>query len=78
MPSDKKIENPDASYTKNYQGHVACCYGYKTIWIDVQYSKLFKSHLGKKLVYTFICDMIEEKVSIVGKYLIKNLVNALL
>ena len=78
MPSHKKIENLDVLYTKKYQDHIACCYGYKITWIDEQCSKLSKSHFGKKFVYTFICDMIEEKVSVVAKCLIKNLMNALL
>ena len=47
---DSKIEvaennwkqNPDDSYTKKYQKHNGCGYGYKLVFADDKFSKSFK------------------------------------
>ena len=62
MPEDNGMLNPSESYTNKYQKHVACSYGYKLVCVDDQFSKPFKSYLGKYSVYDFISSM---KVSIV-------------
>ena len=60
MPEDNGMLNPNESYTIKYQKHVACSYGYKLVCVDGQFSKPFKSYLGKDSVYNFISSMIEE------------------
>ena len=60
MPEDNGTLNPNESYTNKYQKHVACSYGYKLVCVDGQFSKPFKSYLGKDSVYNFISSMIEE------------------
>ena len=60
MPEDNGMLNPNESYTNKYQKHVACSYGYKLVCVDDQFSKPFKSYLGKDSVYNFISSMIEE------------------
>ena len=60
MPEDNGMLNPNESYTNKYQKHVACSYGYKLVCVDGQFSKPFKSYLGKDSVYNFISSMIEE------------------
>ena len=47
-------------YTKKYQKHVACSYGYKLVCVDNKFSKPFKSYLGEDVVYNFLSSMIEE------------------
>ena len=31
VPEDKGKQNPNESYTKKYQKHIACSYGYKLV-----------------------------------------------
>ena len=44
VPEDNKKRNPK-SYTKKYQKHIACSYGYKLVRVDDKFSKSFKSYL---------------------------------
>ena len=64
VPEGNVKQNPNESYTKKYQKHVACSYGYKLVRVDDKFSKPFKSYLGEDAVYNFISSMIE-KVNIV-------------
>ena len=66
VSEDNGKQNSDEPYTKKYQKHVACSYGYKLIRIDVKFSKPFKSHLGKDAVYNFINSMVEENEYCIG------------
>ena len=59
MPEDNGKQNPEESYTNNYQRHIASIYGYKLLCVDDKFSKLFKIYLGKDAVYMFIDIMIE-------------------
>ena len=60
LPEDNEKQNPDESYTKKYQKHVGCSYGYKLIYVGDKFSKPFKSYLGKDAVFNFINTMIKE------------------
>ena len=64
VPEDNGKQNPNESYTNEYQKHVTCSYGYKLVCVDHKFSKPFKSYLGKDAFYNFISSMIE-KVNIV-------------
>ena len=43
VPEDNRKQNPNGSYTKKYQKHVACSYGQKLVYVDT-FSQLFKSY----------------------------------
>ena len=60
VPEDNRKQNPEESYTNKYQTHIACSYGHKLVCVDDNFSKPFKTHLGKDPVYNFINDLIEE------------------
>ena len=60
VPEDNGKQNPNESYTIKYQKHVTCCYGYKWVYVDDNFSKPFKSYLGKDTVYNFIKSTIKE------------------
>ena len=60
MPEDNRKQNPEESYTKKYQKHIACSYGYKLICVDNTFSQPFRTYLGEDAVYSFINNMIEE------------------
>ena len=53
-------QNPEESYTKKYQKHIACSYGYKLVCVDDKFSKPFKTYLNEDAVYNLINSMIEE------------------
>ena len=42
VPEDNGKQNPEESYTKKYQKHIACSYGYKLVCVDDKFSKPFK------------------------------------
>ena len=60
VPEDNGNENPEVSYTSQYQKHIACSYGYILIGVYDKFSKPLKTKLGKDAVYNFISNMIEE------------------
>ena len=60
MPEDNGKKNPNESYTKKYQKHVACNYGYKLVCTDDKFSKPFKLYLDEDAVYNVISSMIKE------------------
>ena len=47
------------SYTKKYQKHIACSYGYKLVCLD-KFSKPFKAYIGKDAVYNLLNNMIKQ------------------
>ena len=59
VPEDNGKQNPNESYTNNYQKYVACSYGYQLVCVDDKFSQPFKSYLGKDAVYNFISSMTE-------------------
>ena len=60
MVEDNSKKNPNESYTKKYQKHVACWYCYKLVCVDDKFSKPLKSYLGEDAVYNLISSMIKE------------------
>ena len=50
-PEDNRKQNPDEPYTKKYQKHVACSYGYKLVCVNDKFSK---PYLGEYASYNFI------------------------
>ena len=60
-PENNGKQNLEESYTKKYQKHIACSYGYKLVYVDDNFSKPFKTYLGEDAVYSFI-NMIEESI----------------
>ena len=48
VPEDNVKQNPNESYGRKYQKHVACHYGYKLIISLVS----FLSHIKVKMVFT--------------------------
>ena len=60
VPEDNWKQNPNESYTNEYEEHVACSYGYKYVCVGEKFSKPFKSYLGKDTVYNVISNMIKE------------------
>ena len=59
VPEDNEKQNSEKSYIKKYQKHIACSYGYKLLCVDDKFRKLFKTYLGKDVVYNFTHNMIE-------------------
>ena len=47
---DNEKQNPEESYTKKYQKHIACSYSYKIVCVDDKFSQSFKTYLGKYVV----------------------------
>ena len=77
VPEDNRKQNPNESYTNNYQKYAPCSYGYKLVYVDDNFSKYFKSYLGKDAAYNFISSMIEENKyssDAMKKYFNKDLV----
>ena len=60
VPEDNRSQNPEESYTNNYQKDIACSYGYKLVCTDDKFSKPFKKYLGKGSIYNIFNSMIEE------------------
>ena len=48
---DNGKQNPEESYTSQYQKHIACSYGYKLVCVDDRFSKSFKTYLGIDVIY---------------------------
>ena len=43
VPEDNRSQNPEESYTNNYQKDIACSYGYKLVCTDDKFSKPLKN-----------------------------------
>ena len=59
VSQDNGKQNPDESYMKKFQKHIACSHGYKLVRADD--SKHFKSYLVEDSAYNFITRMLEER-----------------
>ena len=59
VPEDNEKQNSEKSYIKKYQKLIACSYGYKLLCVDDKFRKLFKTYLGKDVVYNFTNNMIK-------------------
>ena len=60
MPENNGEQNPEECYTNKYQKHIACSYGYKLVFVDDKFSKVFKTYLAENAVYNFIESVIKE------------------
>ena len=45
VSEDNRKQNPDESYTKKYQKHVACSYGYRLVCFDDNFILSLLSHI---------------------------------
>ena len=75
MPGYNGNENPKEPYTRKYQKHIACSYGYNLVCVD-KCSKPFKTNLAEDAVYSFINSMIEQSnycSKVIKNILTKNL-----
>ena len=59
VPENNEKQNSEKSCIKKYQKRIACSYGYKLLCVDDKFRKLFKTYLGKDVVYNFTNNMIE-------------------
>ena len=73
VSEDNENENPNESYTRKYQKHVACSYGYKLLCVKEKFSEAFNSYLGEDTVYNFVSSMTEESSDVMKKYFNKEL-----
>ena len=61
VPINEKHEN----YTKAYQEHKVCGYGYKIVCqYDDKYSKPYKGYRGEHAIYKLIENLLEEQKEI--------------
>ena len=60
VPENNGEQNPEECYTNKYQKHIACSYGYKLVFVDDKFSKVFKTYLAENAVYNFIESVIKE------------------
>ena len=59
MPEDNRKQIAEEFYTIKYQKHIACSYGYKLVYVDDNFSKSFKTYLGKDAIKNDINNMIK-------------------
>ena len=50
MPEDNRKQIAEEFYTNKYKKHIACSYGYKLVYVDDNFSKSFKTYLGKDAI----------------------------
>ena len=60
VPEDNGKQYPGESYTNKFQKHIVCSYGFKLVCANDNFSKSFKTYLGKYAVYNFIDNMIRK------------------
>ena len=60
VPENNGEQNPEECYTNKYQKHIACSYGYKLVFVDDKFSKVFKTYLAENAVYNFMESVIKE------------------
>ena len=60
MPQDNGKQNPGESYMSKYEKPIACSYSCKLVCVDDNFSKPFKTHLGKDANCNFNNSMTEE------------------
>ena len=74
---DCGVDNDCFLYTKKYQDHIPCSFGYKVEYIDDKYSKDVVLHRGKNEVFKFIRSVFKEynyRRGVIKKHFNKNLV----
>ena len=79
VPEDYRRQNSEEFYSKWYQKHAVCSYGYNLEYLDDKFSKPFKSYLGEDGVYKFFNSTIKESkysINVMKKYLNEELVIA--
>ena len=59
-PEDDEKQNPDESYMKKYQQHVAFSYSYQLVCVEDKFIQPFKAYLLEDAVYDCINSIIEE------------------
>ena len=59
MPEDNRKQIAEEFYTNKHQKHIACSYGYKLVYVDDNFSKSFKTYLGKDAIKNDINNMIK-------------------
>ena len=59
MPEDNRKQIAEEFYTNKYQKPIACSYGYKLVYVDDNFSKSFKTYLGKDAIKNDINNMIK-------------------
>ena len=60
VPENNGQQNPKESLTNKYQKHISCSYEYKLVCEYDNFSKPFKTYLGRDAFYNFIKNMVEE------------------
>ena len=73
----KEIIDKNSSYTKKYQSHIPCGFGYKFVCIDNKFSKDIVIFRGKDCINKFITMILkayEYCSNIMKKYFNKNLI----
>ena len=50
VPEEKGKQNLGESYTTKYLKHITCSYGYKLVYVDDNFTKLFKIYLRQMQV----------------------------
>ena len=76
----EEITNGNSSYTKKYQNHIPCGFGYKVICVDNRFSKDVVVYRGKDCINKFITMILKEYEycsGVIKKYFNKNLVMTL-
>ena len=73
----EEIIDKNSSYTKKYQNHIPCGFGYKVICIDNRFSKDIVTYRGKDSINKFITMILKEYKycsGVMKKYFNKNLI----
>ena len=60
IPGNNGKQNPDGSYRNKDENRCGYSYGYKVVFVDDQFSKLFKSCLGQDALHKFISSIAKE------------------
>ena len=75
--ASEEIIDKNSSYTKKYQNHILCGFGYKVICIDNRFSKNIVIYRGEDAINKFISMIFKEYEycsSAMKKYFNKNLI----
>ena len=60
VPKNKEKQNPEESYTINYENHVGYNYCYKLECVDDHFSWHISSYLGQEAVHKFTYNTVKE------------------
>ena len=73
----KGVEIYEGSYSKKYQDHIPCSFGYKVVCIDDKFTKPIVVFRGENAAYEFIKEILNEYEyckKVMKKHLNKNLI----